>query len=309
MPKISVIVPVYNTEKFLHSCIGSILSQTFTDFELLLINDGSNDNSGTICDEYAAKDSRVKSYHISNRGANNARLKGIQESIGKYVMFVDSDDTISNNYLDVFYHEIDESSVDVVIRTENIKRDVVDKHTFMSDMCGSRVSVRLVDKAVRKDVLLSVYKELPRDIVLGEDFMQSLFIANGISRAKYFINDEIIYFYTNNDSSTSHTNDCTYWYEKRFYSVLETYSDFCDQNARGILLMSKINGLIKVIMYKNKIDYSDSYFVSCKNDWRKLGAKTIENNMLFRVQNEFICHKLICVKRFLQMVLHRFTKK
>ena len=62
-------------------------------------------------------------------------------------------------------------------------------------------------------------------------------------------------------------------------------------------------------MYRNEIDYNDSYFVSCKNDWRKSGAKTIENDMLFRVQNEFICHKLICVKRFLQMVLHRFTKK
>ena len=160
-------------------------------------------------------------------------------------MFVDSDDAVSNNYLHVFYREIDESGVDVVIRTENIKKDVVDKHTFMSDMCDSRVSVRLVDKIVRKDVLLSAYKELPRDIVIGEDFMQSLFVANKISSAKYFTDDEVIYNYTINDSSTSHTNDCTYWYEKRFYSVLETYSDFGDRNVRDILLMSKINGLIK----------------------------------------------------------------
>lgn len=73
MPKISVIVPVYNTEKYLHRCIDSILAQTYTDFELLLIDDGSKDNSGAICDEYAAKDSRVRVFHKENGGVSSAR--------------------------------------------------------------------------------------------------------------------------------------------------------------------------------------------------------------------------------------------
>ena len=153
MPKISVIVPVYNTEKYLHRCIDSILAQTFTDFELLLINDGSKDNSGKICDEYAAKDSRIKSVHIPNSGANNARLKGIQESIGEYVMFVDSDDVVSNNYFQLFYNEIYESDVDVVIRTEKYKKGIVTKQRFISDLSDSRVSVRLVDKIIRRKIL------------------------------------------------------------------------------------------------------------------------------------------------------------
>ena len=101
-PLISIIVPVYNTEKYLHCCIDSILAQTFRNFELLLIDDGSMDNSGTICDEYVAKDCRVKVHHIINVGANNARFKGVCEAKGKYVIFIDSDDTISINYINYY---------------------------------------------------------------------------------------------------------------------------------------------------------------------------------------------------------------
>ncbi len=95
MCKISVIIPVYNVEKYLHRCIDSILAQTFTDFELLLINDGSKDNSGKICDEYAAKDSRVRVFHKENGGASSARNLGLDNAKGEWVTFVDSDDWIA----------------------------------------------------------------------------------------------------------------------------------------------------------------------------------------------------------------------
>ena len=98
-PKISVIVPVYNVEKYLCSCIDSILAQTFTDFELLLIDDGSRDKSGEICDEYANKDCRVKVFHKENGGVSSARNLGIDESKGEYLFFVDSDDIISSFYI------------------------------------------------------------------------------------------------------------------------------------------------------------------------------------------------------------------
>ena len=100
MPKISVIVPVYNAEKYFHRCIDSILAQTFTNFELLLINDGSKDNSGRICDEYAQKDSRVRVFHKENGGASSARNLGLDNAVGKWIMFVDSDDWVESNYLD-----------------------------------------------------------------------------------------------------------------------------------------------------------------------------------------------------------------
>ncbi len=102
---ISVIVPVYNVEKYLPRCIDSILAQTFTDFELLLIDDGSEDNSGNICDEYAKTDDRIRVYHKNNGGVSSARNKGIESSNGKYLLFVDSDDYISNDYLSSFFRE------------------------------------------------------------------------------------------------------------------------------------------------------------------------------------------------------------
>lgn len=102
MPKISVIVPVYNTEKYLHRCIDSILAQTFTDFELLLIDDGSKDSSGKICDEYAAKDSRVRVFHKENGGVSSARNLGLDNAQGEWIAFVDSDDQTLPNLLETY---------------------------------------------------------------------------------------------------------------------------------------------------------------------------------------------------------------
>jgi glycosyltransferase involved in cell wall biosynthesis len=99
---ISVIVPVYNSEKRLHKCIDSILGQTYTNFELLLINDGSTDTSGDICEEFAEKDERIKVYHKENGGASSARNLGIDNAKGEYICFVDSDDYVGENYLSSF---------------------------------------------------------------------------------------------------------------------------------------------------------------------------------------------------------------
>lgn len=111
-PKISVIVPVYNVEKYLHRCIDSILSQTYTDFELLLINDGSKDKSGDVCDDYAAKDNRIRVFHKENGGVSRARNLGLDNATGDWVTFVDSDDAINSNYL---YSMISQSDADLVV--------------------------------------------------------------------------------------------------------------------------------------------------------------------------------------------------
>ena len=116
-PKISVIVPVYNAEKYLHRCIDSILAQTFADFELLLINDGSKDSSGTICDEYAAKDSRVRVFHKENGGVSSARNCGLDNAIGKWITFVDSDDWVKLDYL---YSMISQADADLVMSSFDI---------------------------------------------------------------------------------------------------------------------------------------------------------------------------------------------
>lgn len=98
MPTVSIIVPVYNAENYLHKCINSLLSQNFSDFELILVNDGSKDKSGEICDEYAKNDNRIKVIHKENGGVSSARNRGLDEAQGKYIMFCDSDDYIKEEF-------------------------------------------------------------------------------------------------------------------------------------------------------------------------------------------------------------------
>lgn len=99
MPKISVIVPVYNSEQYLCRCLDSILNQDFDDFELLLIDDGSNDTSGKICDRYILKDDRVRVFHKNNGGVSSARNLGLDKATGEWIAFIDSDDYVDNLYL------------------------------------------------------------------------------------------------------------------------------------------------------------------------------------------------------------------
>lgn len=113
MPKISVIIPVYNVEKFLRRCLDSIINQTMNDIEIILIDDGSTDNSGNICDEYAEKDDRIIVIHKENGGVSSARNKGLDIASGEYVTFVDSDDYIDNNMYEVLYRNAVEKKVDI----------------------------------------------------------------------------------------------------------------------------------------------------------------------------------------------------
>lgn len=102
MPLISIIVPVYNSESTLNRCVDSILNQTFHDWELLLIDDGSTDQSGEICDQYDAKDQRINVFHKENGGVSTARNVGLDNAKGSWVTFIDSDDFISINFLSTF---------------------------------------------------------------------------------------------------------------------------------------------------------------------------------------------------------------
>ena len=98
-PAISIIIPVYNAENYLRRCIDSVLSQSFTDFELILVDDGSKDKSPQICDEYASQDTRVRVIHKANGGVSAARNDGLDIAKGEYITFIDSDDWVERDYL------------------------------------------------------------------------------------------------------------------------------------------------------------------------------------------------------------------
>ena len=128
MPKISVIVPVYNTEKYLHRCVDSILAQTFTDFELLLIDDGSTDSSGAICDEYAQKDSRVRVFHKENGGASSARNLGLDNATGEWITFCDSDDFVYSYWLSNFDVDKNGRTYDIICQGIECSKKFVETH-------------------------------------------------------------------------------------------------------------------------------------------------------------------------------------
>jgi glycosyltransferase involved in cell wall biosynthesis len=114
-PEISIIVPVFNVEKYLSRCIESILNQTFRDFELILINDGSSDDSGNICDEYYRNyGDFITLIHQDNGGLSKARNVGLKRAVGKYITFIDSDDFISKDFLEVMYHYMINYNIDFV---------------------------------------------------------------------------------------------------------------------------------------------------------------------------------------------------
>ena len=119
MSKISVIVPVYNAEKYLDECIQSVLNQTYSDIELILVDDGSPDKSGEICDRYAREDVRIKTVHTENFGVCHARNVGIRESDGEFYTFLDSDDTLSPIALEILVKDITSCDADMAICTVN----------------------------------------------------------------------------------------------------------------------------------------------------------------------------------------------
>lgn len=113
-PLISVIVPVYQVEKFLERCIDSIINQTYSNLEIILIDDGSVDNSGKICDEYELKDSRIKVIHQNNKGLSSARNKGVEIAKGDYIAFVDSDDWINSDMYETLMKVMQTFYLDIV---------------------------------------------------------------------------------------------------------------------------------------------------------------------------------------------------
>lgn len=138
-PEISIIVPVYKAEKFLNRCVDSILAQTFTDFECILIDDGSPDSSPAICDEYAKKDSRVKVIHQKNGGVSAARNAGLDAALGEWIGFVDSDDWIEKDTYELALKATVEQNADIV--------------QWQLDFPGS---IRKIDYGITQDCLLLV---------------------------------------------------------------------------------------------------------------------------------------------------------
>lgn len=178
-PKISVIVPVYNAEACLRKCVDSILSQTFSNLELLLIDDGSKDKSGEICDEYARLDNRVHVFHKENGGVSSARNLGIEEARGEWISFVDSDDYVSGEYfpsnhlggnVDLILNKISHTPYcDAENECKNINTSL-----FLQKILNTQISLGPWAKFFRKVIIDEVHLRYYEDIKFAEDAIFNL---------------------------------------------------------------------------------------------------------------------------------------
>ncbi len=180
---ISVIVPIYNSEAYLDRCIQSVLEQTCNDFELLLIDDGSTDSSGTICDAYAVKDSRVRVFHKENAGVSSARNLGLDNAQGEYITFCDADDYVAPDWL-AAYRKAMAENVDLAIQgyysIEGVNAiakslqpyqgtGVEAKRQLISSLFSQEVYYYLWVKLFRRDLLEAHHIRFDEQSVLGED--------------------------------------------------------------------------------------------------------------------------------------------
>ena len=213
--KISVIVPVYNVEAYLERCVESILHQTYTNFELILINDGSTDSSGKICDDLANQYENIKVYHIENAGVSNARNLGIQLATGAWITFIDSDDFVTNDYLATLASAVEGGNVGFVIAPlHHIKNGIVTdlppysgrkelwstEETMKELLMTTKTSFFPVAKLFKRDLLVD--EKFNTDYHLAEDalFLTELLLKTRCSSV--FI-DKPIYYYDHREGSAT----------------------------------------------------------------------------------------------------------
>ena len=215
-PKISIIVPVYNVEKYLERCVKSVLKQTMTNFELILINDGSSDNSGQLCDELSRKDTRIRVLHIPNEGVSNARNLGIQSSRGEWISFIDSDDFVTEDYLETLLQpvETDETIGFSIGKLHHIQNGVV---TALPET-SSEVNVWNTEQTLKelltteKTSFFPVAKLFRKSLIQGHQFNtkyhlaeDALFLTELLIQSKcntVFV-DKPIYFYDHREGSAT----------------------------------------------------------------------------------------------------------
>ena len=215
--QVSVIIPVYNISGYIEKCVDSLLAQTFTNLQILLIDDGSTDGSSTLCDEIAGKDERVKVFHYENGGAATARNRGLDNACGEYIAFIDGDDYVENNYIEELYNEIIISKADAAMCGSACVCDgVIDKASVLYTLDKGNVSGR--------EAVIDYY-EKSRAIYIspcGKIFKKSVFMTIRFPDGKlkedaYFFpilydqlrrivrTDKSLYYYVQRDDSATHS--------------------------------------------------------------------------------------------------------
>jgi glycosyltransferase involved in cell wall biosynthesis len=305
-PLVSIILPVYNVEKYLNECVDSIIAQTYKNIEIILVDDGSLDRSPQICDEYAAKYQNIRGLHKENGGASSARNVGLDESAGDYIMFVDSDDTIDEKMVEHMLNVIKEKDVDVVAcqraSLDGVRVEKVNEKTPFGKADRDLVVMALLYDDVDMSACLKLYKKSAignlRFVngVTNEDFV---FLLNIYSNCKsvYFIREQY-YNYRYNPNSV--TNVFSAHYFDRLDNIKFVYANEylkapCFDVAKRVCLSRRhIDTAIEIRRFGCKNKYADRLRISENYVRKKLSYILFSREIgwRYKVKTAFVLFKM-----------------
>lgn len=304
-PLVSVIIPVYKVEKYLDKCVKSVLSQTYQNLEVILVDDGSPDGCPRLCDEYELKDQRVRTIHKPNGGLSDARNIGMKSSTGECLLFVDSDDWIENNLVEMAIHAMSEYRVDIVSFSANvIENDVIVRQEFMPYSETVVLSAKQATEGVLKDsissqVWLRLYNrkcwsgiEFPVGR-LYEDLATTYKVFELAENGVCFI-PHALYNYLHNSDGISLSYNPKKAYHI-FLGLKEHYEYACNRYPEAIsdsLYLAMINGMSVI---------NNSFY------GKNMQADSIENADRFLKENKdriMVLQKLSAMRRFMLNVYY-----
>ncbi len=261
IPEISIIVPIYNVEEYLSDCLDSILSQTFQNYEVICVDDGSTDKCGQIADKYALKDKRITVIHQENKGVSCARNVGIEKAAGKYITFCDSDDYLHCDFLKIMHelitkHDVDMVSAEIVPTKEKYTGQCIDLSDFIAKLnfVENPFDYLLKTNKIRTGVPFKLYRAEPvkqtrfMDGIYLEDVPFTAFLMYRMKKV-LLTNWPLYYYYTNPNSvmRKSFTAARIKGYDKLMRHITAETEKICPQYAK-IMRSNIINKRFKMML-------------------------------------------------------------
>lgn len=327
MPEISIIVPIYNVEQYLKRCVDSILAQTFKDFELILVDDGSPDSCPFICDEYARIDSRIKVIHKANGGLSDARNAGLEMATGNYIAFVDSDDWIASDTYEYLYELIKKNEADVVsgsyvltknddVKFSNLKSEIVIEGTseilkfyFQQDKIHGKNDFPVWIKLYRRDLFNDIH--FPDD-KLYEDNITNFLIFSKCN--KYVKSSKEIYAYfqrfqsiTKTQLSAKHLSLIEV--SKEMLSLSMKYGEELQRLAEKKLAMAYFSILTMYVRYGTDMEFS--VISDCLKEYKKKKYLFLkdEKSVSVLIISFLICTNIKFCRKIFAMKNYKINRK
>ena len=296
---ISIIVPVYNTEKYLDRCIQSILAQTYTDFELLLIDDGSTDSSGAICDKYAEQDSRVRVFHKENGGVASARRLGLEESKGEYISFVDSDDNLFPLSLSILIKNITSDDIDIIV--SDIKDEsIISGYEFVKYSLQWRVQASIWGRLYRKELFDNTSFDVSRKLIVGEDLFMNLRVGLKTRFVKCI--SESVYNYYKNPNSITSTRTISLEYEKFYIDEISRALGDKINEFNEELYNIKLGALDMLIVSRVPVSYSQDWILDLIS-WSKNKKLTFRQWCILNVRHNLLCKYILAIEKRIKKIV------